>query len=273
MSAAIIVVFREVLEAALIIGIVLAASQGVKGRGLWVSLGVAAGIIGALITAVFADALSMAMEGVGQEIFNATVLFAAVLMLGWHNIWMASHAKELTAHMNKSGAAVASGELPLYSLAIVVGLAVLREGAEIVLFLYGIAAGTGEWSSVLSGLFVGLGLGAVVGLAMFAGLLRIPTRHLFRVTSWMILLLAASLASQAANFLVQANVLPALGYSIWNTSWLLGDDTFLGEVLHVLVGYTSRPSGMQLLVWVLVLVTIGGLMRWVQAKSSPPKTS
>ena len=74
MLQAFIIVLREVLEAALVIGIVLAASRGVPQRGLWVSAGVAAGILGSMVVAAFAEAIAMALEGVGQEIFNAGVL-------------------------------------------------------------------------------------------------------------------------------------------------------------------------------------------------------
>ncbi|HKI82084.1 MAG TPA: FTR1 family protein, partial [Pseudodesulfovibrio sp.] len=89
-----IIVFREVLEASLIISIVLAATKGVDKRGLWVGIGVALGILGAGVTAAFADTIANAVAGVGQELFNAAILFAAVFMLGWHNIWMQRHGRE-----------------------------------------------------------------------------------------------------------------------------------------------------------------------------------
>lgn len=260
MLASAIVVFREVLEAALIIGIVLAATRGVIGRGWWVSGGIAAGVIGAIITALFADHLAEAMEGIGQELFNAGVLFAAVIMLSWHNVWMSRHARSLAQEMKTAGGAVAGGERPLYSLAIVVGLAVLREGAEIVLFLYGMVAGSGAWSAMLAGSSVGFALGAVVGAALYLGLLRIPMRHLFTVTSWMILLLAAGMAAQGAKYLVQADVAPALGTAIWNTSAFLSEEGLLGQTLHTLIGYSAQPSGIQVLAYVATLITIGLLM-------------
>src|SRR5579863_6208312 len=128
-----IIVFREVLEAALIVGIVLAASRGAPGRGLWVAGGILAGIIGALGVAASAGAISAAAAGIGQELFDATILFAAVGMLGWHNIWMSSHGRDLAAHAVELGTAVRSGVAPLWALASAVALAVLREGSEVVL--------------------------------------------------------------------------------------------------------------------------------------------
>src|SRR5499427_4382120 len=143
MLATAIIVFREVLEASLVIGIVLAACRGVPRRSLWVAGGVAAGVLGAALVAASADALAAAVGGIGQELFNAAILFTAVAMLGWHNIWMNRHGRELAATAATLGKAVLGGSRPLYALALVVGIAVLREGSEVVLFLYGIAIASG----------------------------------------------------------------------------------------------------------------------------------
>lgn len=262
MFATTLIVFREMLEAALIIGIVLAATRGARYRLAWVSAGVGAGLIGAGIVAGFADVIANAIAGVGQELFNACVLFVAVAMLGWHNIWMKQHGRELAAHMNTVGRAVLQGERPLYLLAIVVGIAVLREGSEVVLFLYGIAASSkGGAAAMFSGGLLGLAGGAAVGLAMYFGLLRIPTRHLFTVTSWMILLLSAGMAAQGAGYLEQAGFLPALGTALWDTSHILSEHSVLGQTLHTLVGYIARPDGIQVLFYFLTLLLIGGLMK------------
>src|SRR6195256_1053414 len=138
MLGALVIVFREAIEAGLIVGIVLAATRGVPNRAAWVGLGIGVGAVGAGIIALFAEAISGAFEGAGQELLNATVLGAAVLMLMWHNAWMARHGREMAADMRAVGQAVTSGTRPMTVLAVVVGLAVLREGAEIVLFLYGV---------------------------------------------------------------------------------------------------------------------------------------
>jgi high-affinity iron transporter len=271
MFATAIIVFREVIEAALVISIVMAASRGTPGRSWWVWGGAALGLLGAGVTAAFAGRLAEAAAGAGQELFNAAVLFTAVVMLGWHNVWMQRHGRELAREMKEVGRAVSAGERPLYALALVVGLAVLREGAEVVLFLYGIAsAEEGQGWSMLAGGLLGIGLGAAVGLTLYFGLLKVPTRHLFKVTSWLILLLAAGLASQGAAYLVQADCLPPLGRSIWNTSDLLAEDSLLGQVLHTLVGYVSQPDGIQIVFYVATLLVIAGLMRRFGDKPRPP---
>lgn len=258
-----LIVFREALEAALVVGIVLAASQGVRRRGTWVSAGVAAGVVGAGLVAGFAEHIAAALAGIGQELLNAGILFTAVAMLGWHNVWMGRHGRELAVEASDVGKLVRSGARPLYALAVAVGLAVLREGSELVLFLYSIVAANGTDAVSFGGGFaLGLAAGVGVGALLYFGLLRIPLKHLFTVTSWLILLLAAGMAAQGAAFLVQADVLPPLGSEVWDTSWLLSEHSILGQVLHALVGYVAQPTGIQIVFYAATLLVIGALMRW-----------
>jgi high-affinity iron transporter len=266
-----IIVFREVLEAALIVGIVLAASTGAPGRGHWVSCGLAAGIVGAAVVALFAAKIAAAAAGIGQELMNATILLLAVGMLGWHNVWMSRHGRELAVTARTVGDAVIAGARPIYVLAVVVGLAVLREGSETVLFLYGIAAGGGlTTGALITGGVLGLAGGIAIGAALYLGLLRIPARRLFTVTSWMVLLLAAGMASQAAGYLVQADLLPPVGDAVWDTSAVLTEDSVLGKALHTLIGYVSRPDGIQILFYLAALSAIWLLTRLVGRPVSPP---
>ncbi len=270
MLATAILIFREVLEAALIISIVCAATRGLLGRGFWVSLGVALGVAGAILLALGADRVASSMEGVGQEILNAGVLIAAVLMLAWHAIWMARHGRALAQQMKSVGAAVVGGSQPLRTLMFVVALTVLREGSEVVLFLFGLGAGGSSTEAMMLGGLVGLLAGSAIGVGLYLGMLGIPIRHFFTVTNWMVLLLAAGLASQAAHFLIQADWLPALGARIWDTSWLLSNESLPGQTLKTLVGYDARPNGMQLLFYattaILILI---GMKTWGRTHASP----
>jgi high-affinity iron transporter len=191
-------------------------------------------------------------------------------MLGWHNVWMGRHGRELAVEAGDVGKLVLAGARPLYALAVVVGLAVLREGSELVLFLYSIAAANGTEAAAFAGGFaIGLVAGIAVGAALYLGLLRIPLRHLFTVTSWLILLLAAGMAAQGAAFLMQADLLPALGSNLWDTSFLLTERSIPGQVLHALVGYVAQPAGIQVVFYVATLVVIGALMR-LAGRAEPP---
>jgi high-affinity iron transporter len=263
MLGALIIVFREVIEAGLIIGIVMAATRGVAGRGRWISIGIGAGVLGAAL-------ISQTFEGAGQELLNAGVLGIAVVMLMWHNAWMARHGREIAAEMRLIGTAVSEGAKPLTALAIVVGLAVLREGSEVVLFLYGIIASGTSASSMLLGSALGIGAGALFTGLTYVGLLAIPTRYIFSVTSWLIALLAAGMAAQSVQFLNNAGLVVALDKTVWDTSWLLSQGSIFGRLLHTLIGYTDQPTQMQLLAYVGTLVAMYLLMRMARPAPRQP---
>jgi len=258
MLAIAVIVFREVLEAALIISVVMAAAVGLAGRGRWVATGVGIGLAGAALTAAFAAAITNSLSGNGQEVLNAAILGVAVVMLAWHTIWMARHGREMAAQARGITAQISDGSRHMRSLAVIVAAAVLREGAETVLFIAGLAASAEESTMALAlGALLGLLGGAAVGGALYAGLLRIPVGRLFSVTGWLVLLLAAGLAAQAAGFLIQADLLPSLGDQLWDTSPLLSEDGMIGRVLHTLIGYVARPAGLQVFAYVTTLVAIG----------------
>jgi high-affinity iron transporter len=269
MLGALVIVFREVIEAGLIVGIVMAATRGVAGRGRWVGFGIAAGVLGATIVAAFAGAISQAFEGAGQELFNASVLGVAVVMLMWHNAWMARHGREIAEEMRTIGTAVSEGAKPLTALAIVVGLAVLREGAEVVLFLYGIMAQGTSGAALLMGGLLGIATGAAFTGLTYYGLLAIPSRYIFSVTSWLIALLAAGMAAQAVQFLNNAGVVVALDRTVWDTSWLLSEGSLFGKLLHTLIGYSERPTEMQLMTYIATLLAMFLLMRFARPAPRP----
>lgn len=271
MLATAVLVFREVLEASLIIAVVLGASRGVARRGWWIAGGIALGVLGACLVAIFAASIGEAFSGRGQTLLNAGILLTAVIMLAWHNIWMSSHGRKMAHDIKAVGAAVLAGNKTLAALLIVTFTAVLREGSEVVLFLWAIATGGGHELGMIAGGLTGLLAGCLVGALIYRSLLFIPVRYFFSVTSWMILLLTAGLAAQAAGFLNQAGLLPALGNNLWNTSQILSQQSMLGQLLHILVGYIARPSGIELVFYVVTLVTIFCLMRWVQSRSAQPR--
>ena len=250
MLAASIIVFREVIEAGLIVGIVLAATRGVRSRTVYVLGGIAAGVIGASLLAAFAGTLSNALEGVGQgglqrlHPWPSRWSCSAGTMSGW-----LSMAENLRRSSRPSGQAVVAGSKTLTALAIVVAIAVLREGAEVVLFLYGVVHVRTE--KVAWGLFTG----GVLGLAAGASMSALDLCGAREDT--------ASLSSQLTSHVdrvprcrhgIPMRRLPSnapISLTLWSTTlW----DTFLapcrrrslaGRVLHTLIGYDDRPSIMQ----------------------------
>src|SRR5271157_1289596 len=262
MLGALIIVFREIIEAGLIVGIVLAVTQGVRGSRLVIAAGVAAGVVAAGLVAAFAGAIANALAGIGQEIFNASILLVAVAMLIWHNVWMASHGRQLAADVKQVGEAVRTGRRSIVALGVVCAVAVMREGSEIALFMYGlVAAGGSTASELIAGSILGLLAGVAVTGLTYLGLVTIPPRRLFAVTTLLISFLAAGLAAQAVLFLQQAGVVTALAGTAWDTSGILSDTSLFGRVLHTLVGYSDQPSVLQVVVYAAVLALIVALMK------------
>lgn len=268
MLGALIVVFRETVEAALLIGIVCAATRGIPRRAAWISGGILLGLAGSSVVAALTGQISSALEGVGQEVFNAAILGLAVVLLAWHNVWMSAHATELTSAARQVGRDIGEGRRQLSALLVVIAVAVLREGSESVLFLYGLmAGGEADAFTVVAGGALGAVAGATLGLILYAGMLRIPLRWFFTVTSALVLLLAAALASQLAKFLIQADVLPSLRSPLWDTSDLLADGSIPGTLLHAIAGYDATPAGMQVLFYVATAAVIATGMWWVRQPS------
>ncbi len=252
-----LVVFREVFEISLIVGVLMAATKGLAKRTWWVGSGILLGIAGAVIIAFFADVISQAAQGMGQEIFNAAILFIAAALIGWTTVWMACHGRQLTQEFKYVGREVIQGRKPLYTLAIAAALSVLREGAEIVMFTYS-AFVTGELvGNLVIGGLLGVCGGAAIGVVLYFGLIKISAKKIFTVTSWFLIFLVAGMVAQAFGYLSEAGKVPEIIPVVWDTSKIVAEGSILGKIMHILAGYTDRPSGIQVLAYFL---TIGGLI-------------
>jgi high-affinity iron transporter len=255
MFAAALIVFRETLEAALFVGIIAAATTQIAGRARWLSAGVGLGALGALVFALLAERIATLSDGTGQDLVTIGILAVALVMLIWHCVWVSTHAGEMAAQARQLGTSVKLGQRKPWALLIAAALAVLREGAETVLFIGGSITGSGATNaaSMLLAGALGLAAGAAVGVLIYSGLSRIPTRRLFTATNVLIGLLAASIASQLARALAQAGIVEHWTTPLWDSSALLAPDSALGAFLHALIGYDAQPSGVQFAFYVAVL--------------------
>lgn len=272
MFATSLIIFRESLEAALFIGIVAAATRDVAGRARWLAAGAGIGVLGALALALAAQNVSSWFDGIGQDVVNIGVLSLALSMLLWHCIWVASHSREMAAHARGLGTSVRQGQRKPWALTGAVALAVLREGAETVLFVGGALTGgaPATMAQVVVACVIGVGLGAAAGWLIYSGLSRIPARHVFAATNMLIAILAGSIASQLVKSLTQAGFIERWSAPVWDTSAALAPDSALGTFLHALIGYDARPSGAQLASYVAVLALIYAGTRMLGTRSSSP---
>lgn len=258
MFAAALIVFRETLEAALFVGIIAAATKQLPQRTGWLAGGVAAGVAGALLLALTARQVSAWADGIGQDLVNIAILVVALTMLVWHCVWVSTHGRQMAMDARRIGHSLQDGQRKPWALSVVVALAVLREGAETVLFVAGSVTGGSPvgTASVRLACAFGLAAGAVVGVGFYAGLSRIPTQKLFTATNVLIALLAASIASQLARALAQAGLLELGSTALWDSSAWLSSDSAVGALLHALIGYDARPSALQLVFYLAVLASI-----------------
>ncbi|NEX59561.1 FTR1 family iron permease [Noviherbaspirillum galbum] len=276
MFGAALIIFRETVEAALFVSIMAAATRGLPDRGRWLAAGIAGGILGSLLVASMMETIADMAEGIGQDYLNAGILGIAFVMLAWHLMTSARHGMQAASAARQLGQALHERAGPPWAMVIAVALAVLREGAETVLFVAGYAAGNASSrGSILAGCAMGLAAGIALGALLYAGLKSIPIRRLFSVTNLLILLMASAMAGQFARTLIQAGILPSLLASAWDSSALLSNDSLAGTLMHALLGYEARPSGMQLLFYAggLVLLVAGMRLMRPRAKATTASTA
>ncbi len=244
-----IVVFREILEIALILGILSAATKDIKGHLRWISSGLALGLATSCLLAFFTDKISASLEGMGQEFFNGLLLLAAAFMISWTTLWMQKHARSISGELKRLSNSVREGKKPLYILLVVVFLSVLREGTEIVLFTYSYYVAATPTLEIIFGLTIGIISGGAVGMALYFGMLKTFGKYFFSVTTWLLVFLASGIAAQGIGFWINAGIVPALGNPIFDISGILSQTSIFGKFLHIFFGYIDQPSGTQLLVY------------------------
>lgn len=259
MAGAFLIMLREGFEAALIIGIVLAvlSRMGRMDMGRQVFSGVAAAAVASVAFAFAAGRVSELFQGAGQEVLNGLILAVAAAMITYVMVWVRETRKGLGAQLaGRVEAGIAAKRLGIFLL---VFLTVFREGFESVLFLWGLMIGGagGGVTATLAGAVLGLLAAVGIAWALFAGGRRIPLSAFFDVTMVLLVLLAAGMLASAAGFWVSVDWLPALEYSVWDTSRVLPESSPVGAFFAMLLGYNANPSLMEVLVWAGYLAAVG----------------
>ncbi|EBS6918275.1 iron permease [Salmonella enterica] len=268
MIAVILIVFREVLEAGLIISVILAACKGYKISHLVIA-GITSGVIFSGLLALFTNSIENALSGTGQEFFNSALLLTATLMLSWQIVWMSTKGKEMADTSRNEVRNILSEGNKNYAIAIVVAIAVMREGSEVVLFMYSIIISTGtSITAMFTGGIIGVIAGIVFTFLLYRGLILIPLKFIFLLSNIVLTFIAAGLASQGIGILSSIDIIPAIKDTVWDSSWLLSDNSWEGGLARAIFGYTSTPSGVQIITWILVAALILSISSFLKRKKS-----
>ncbi|EHC4525226.1 iron permease [Salmonella enterica subsp. enterica serovar Infantis] len=256
MIAVILIVFREVLEAGLIISVILAACKGYKISHLVIA-GITSGVIFSGLLALFTNSIENSLSGTGQEVFNSALLLTATLMLSWQIVWMSTKGKEMADASRNEVRNILSEGNKNYAIAVVVAIAVMREGSEVVLFMYSIIISTGtSVTAMFTGGIIGVIAGIVFTFLLYRGLILIPLKFIFLLSNIVLTFIAAGLASQGIGILSSIDIIPTIKDTVWDSSWLLSDNSWEGGLARAIFGYTSTPSGVQIITWILVAALI-----------------
>jgi high-affinity iron transporter len=249
----VVIVLREVLEAALMISILLATSRRLRLSLRWLVVAIVVGLAGAIAYARFLGAVSELFDGVGQELLNATLqvgVFLSLLIVVFLVV-----GQQRKTH-------VSSSFLPVM-MAATVALAVSQEGAEIIIYVFGFVQMSDFLSSVAVGSIAGAGIGFSVGVLFYYLLLALPAGRALWISLSLLGLVGASMCGQATKLLIQADWLSA-ATPIWDTSWLIGEDSLFGQLLYALIGYEATPSLIEVAAYVggLGVIIIAALLGW-----------
>ena len=261
MGATFVVTLREAFEAALLLGIVYSYLDRVGARAQyhWVTLGGVLGLIASVAAGLAVSFLSGPLLDLGPDLVAAAVIFFAVGLLTWHSWWMRQHARSISGDVQRRlDEARASQRLWIVGLVAFTG--VFREGAETVLFLWGLMRQTAisGWSGVTGGV-LGVAMAAVLGWAIFRGGRRLSLSRFFAATTVLLLLVAAGLFSTGIGKLIGLGFIPA-GDALWDSSRLLDDQSVVGGFLSGLVGYRARPTTPEVIGYAIYLIGAGLLL-------------
>lgn len=261
MGATFVVVLREGFEAALLLGIVYAylTQLGHPESRRYVTLGGALALVASIAMGVAVTRLSGPLLDFGPDAVAIGVIFVAVALLTWHGWWMGRHAREVRGDVQRR-IDDAHTTQRLWMVGLIAFTGVFREGAETVLFLWGLMAqldGLSGWAALVGGA-AGLAAAAFLGWLVFQGGRRLSVQGFFAATSVLLLFLAAGLFSAGIGRLQGVGLLPG-GDPLWDTSWMLDDRGGVGGFLAGLIGYRARPSALEVLAYVVYVVAAGAL--------------
>lgn len=278
MIASFVITFRETLEAALIVGIVLSYLNRTSNTSYnnIVYIGSALAIIASLFGAVVFNSVAGGFTGRAEEIFEGVTMLVGALLLTFMIIWMMKQ-KHLAGDLENKVATELT-EAHRFGLFLLVFVAILREGIETVIFLQAASIVSDENNLVaaLSGILAA----AILGYAIFIGSMKVNLKRFFNATSVLLILFAAGLVAHGVHELQEARIIPTVIEHLWDINPALNEDAsfplmhekgYIGSVLKGLFGYNGNPSLIEVMNYVLYIVVVSII--WRKSESKVLKTA
>lgn len=258
-----LVVFRECLEIALLLGVILAVTKQLEKSRIYIIAGVMLGIVSAALFAFFTRSITVAFSGLGDEIFNSGVILLTVALIGWTIVWMQCYSIKIKQNLNDLSVKISSGDSSYIMLVLIVAATILREGMEIIILVYSISlVEIIDSNSYLLGLIIGIVSGLTLGVIIYLGLIKIVNQqYIFRISSILLMLVASGFAAEAAGILSSSGIITILSDHLWDSSWLISDRSIYGKFLKMITGYIARPNGLQVVFYVCTLGLINILIQ------------
>lgn len=241
-----IILFREFLEIALIINLVLSVTRAFSGSKKYVFLGISIAGLLSLVLGTAAGQLDGLADGVGEELLTVSVLVLASIMIVWSLLCI----KKINIKNNILNITRSPLDSPKLNIMIclIVTSALLREGMEIVLFSVGVVTSNMiNKSEYITSLAIGAFSGLTCGFLIFRILSTTLKKYIFTITNIMLLILSSILASEAAKIMVSSGMVSFFSAPAWNLSHILPESSKLGYVMNFLLGYSDSPFQLQLL--------------------------
>ena len=256
MLSTFIIAVREGLEAALIVGILVAYVVRTDRRHLlkplWTGVGVA--LVASLALGGLLAFTSAELSDRGEELFAGVTSFAAVGLVTWMVFWMKRTARNLRNELHgKIDGALVGGPI---SLALVAFFAVAREGLETALFVYSNFKTVGVASTATVGLVLGLGLAVFLGYAIYNRTVKLDLAKFFTITGVALIIIAAGVLSYGIHEFQELGYLPGVDSFLWDVTPWIAKESLLGSLLGGLVGFDTTTSFVQFIGWSIYLLAV-----------------
>ena len=268
MLSTFLIALREGLEAALIVGILVAYVVKTNRRNLLVPIWTGVGVALAATFALggFLSFTSAELSERGEQFFAGTTSFLAVGLVTWMVFWMKRAARTLKDELHgKVDSALSAGPLALAAAAF---FAVAREGLETALFVYTNFKTVAATSSASIGLIAGLALAVILGYLIYNRSIRINLSKFFSVTGIALIIVAAGVLSYGVHEFQELGWIPGDGSYAWDISSIMAKDSIAGTILAGTIGFDVNTSWVQLFFYASYLAIVLRLY----TKSSPAKT-